>query len=557
MYFSYYNLNTNPFKISTDPKFLWLGEEHKEALAVLKYGVLDNKGFLLLTGDVGTGKTTLINSLIKSLDKDVIVGVVLDPDLEKLEFFNFISNAFGMNKEFVNKSSFLIHFNQFLHKSYEANKKVLLIIDEAQRLNSQLLEEIRLLSNLEKEETKLLNIFFIGQNEFNDILLKPENRALKQRITISYNIDSLTENETDKYIRHRLKIAGGEQTIFDSAAICEIFFFSKGYPRLINIICDLALLSGFVQETKIIGQDIIKECAKELEIKPFSMQLDQKEVEKEINETKQSISVDNDDEVKTIIYKQPRGAKKKSIWKIGIYLAVFFTIILVISGIFYFQSKYFGRYFKPIIKTDKLSGQGEKETINVNGSKKKDIFFFPSASGVQETQIKEDPAENNYFVKETGPEDVRASDGINAAPKLDTESQKENRAEADGQSMKYIVKDLPPLPDKTIYIYFSYNSNELSEKALKKLDQLAAFMIQNYGIKIFVKGYTDSSGNYNYNLWLSDIRANIVKTYLISKGIRPYKIETRGMGPENPIASNDTAEGRNANRRIEIEIIKD
>ncbi|HDL07974.1 MAG TPA: OmpA family protein, partial [Desulfobacteraceae bacterium] len=100
-------------------------------------------------------------------------------------------------------------------------------------------------------------------------------------------------------------------------------------------------------------------------------------------------------------------------------------------------------------------------------------------------------------------------------------------------------------------------SNELSEKALKKLDQLAAFMIQNYGIKIFVKGYTDSSGNYNYNLWLSDIRANIVKTYLISKGIRPYKIETRGMGPENPIASNDTAEGRNANRRIEIEIIKD
>jgi len=267
MYLSYYNLNEKPFQISTDPKFLWLGEKHKEALAILTYGILDNKGFLLLTGDVGTGKTTIINTLLNNLDDDVIAAHVPNPDLEHLDFFNFIANVFSIDKKFSTKGEFLIHLSKFLHDAYSKNKKVLLIIDEAQRLKPELLEEIRLLSNIERQDTKLLNIFFVGQEEFNKILIEPENRALRQRITINYHIEPLTENETKEYIKHRLNIAGSKRNIFGSSAIGEIFSLSKGFPRLINIICDLALLTGYVKEQKTINElTLIKECAKELQI---------------------------------------------------------------------------------------------------------------------------------------------------------------------------------------------------------------------------------------------------------------------------------------------------
>lgn len=225
MYLSYYNLNEKPFRISTDPKFLWLSEKHKEALAILTYGIFDNKGFLILTGDVGTGKTTIINALLNNLDDDVIAAHITDSSLQGLDFFNFIANVFSIDKKSSTKGEFLNYLNKFLHDAYSKNKKVLLIIDEAQRLKPELLEEIRLLSNIERQDTKLLNIFFVGQKEFNNILIKPENRALRQRITINYYIKPLTKNEIKEYIKHRLNIAGSKKNIFSSSAMREIFFF--------------------------------------------------------------------------------------------------------------------------------------------------------------------------------------------------------------------------------------------------------------------------------------------------------------------------------------------
>lgn len=297
MYLSFYHLKHKPFQISTDPRFLWLGEKHEEALATLRYGVADNKGFLLLTGDVGTGKTTLINALINSLDQETYVAFIRDPALDPLEFFQYTAHAFGMKASNIdNKVSFLIQFERFLLEAYNNKRKVLLIIDEAQRMSQELLEEVRLLSNIEKEESKLINIFFIGQIEFNEILLLQENRAIRQRVTISYNIETLTEQETHEYIKHRLNVASTEkivtsltpleqktngeyvrqgytiplpdshQEIFTQDAIREIYAFTQGYPRVINIICDRALLTGYVEGSRRITRKHISECVRELEI---------------------------------------------------------------------------------------------------------------------------------------------------------------------------------------------------------------------------------------------------------------------------------------------------
>ena len=171
-----------------------------------------------------------------------------------------------MGRTFDGKGEFLIYFKRFLKKVRAQNKKVLLIIDEAQRISNELLEEIRLLSNLEDEYVQLLNIFFVGQNEFIDILKEYKNRGLGQRITLRYHIEPLTLSETESYIRHRLKISGAKARIFSSDAVQEIFSFSNGYPRLINIICDHALLSGYVREILIITADIINECKEDLKI---------------------------------------------------------------------------------------------------------------------------------------------------------------------------------------------------------------------------------------------------------------------------------------------------
>ena len=266
MYLSHYNLKIKPFQISTDPRFLWLGENHKEALAILKYGIMDNRGFLLLTGDVGTGKTTLINALINNLGEEVITAFVPDPTLDKIDFFNYISNAFGIKKKYNSKGDFIEVFKKFLNRAYSNQKKVLLLIDESHRLTHDLLEEIRLLSNIERQNAKLINIFFIGQIEFNNLLWERQNRALKQRLTISYNISPLTTSETGEYIRHRLKVAGTERAIFSPTAINEIHAFSNGLPRMINIVCDHALLSGYVKGVSRISVKIVRECIKDLHI---------------------------------------------------------------------------------------------------------------------------------------------------------------------------------------------------------------------------------------------------------------------------------------------------
>ncbi|MFZ0727087.1 MAG: AAA family ATPase [Desulfobacterales bacterium] len=264
MYLSFYNLSEKPFRIDTDPRFLWFGEKHQEALAVLKYGVLDRNGFVVLTGGIGTGKTTLLNALLESLGDDVLVANINNPKLEILDFLKIVARTYDPAAVVDGKADFILNFTRFLQQAHADGRIVLLVIDEAHRLSQDLLEEIRLLSNAEKAGKRLINIFFIGQNELKQSLLLPECCALRQRVTLFYDIQPLSESEMVQYIGHRLRVAGGQAQLFSADAIHEIHRFSRGYPRLINVICDHALLTGYVQGLKTIPAEVVAECAREI-----------------------------------------------------------------------------------------------------------------------------------------------------------------------------------------------------------------------------------------------------------------------------------------------------
>jgi general secretion pathway protein A len=218
----------------------------------------------MLAGDIGTGKTTLIKRLVKLDDVAAIFVTINDPDLDTLDFFNILASEFQMERRFSGKDEFLAAFKHFLLNAFSSYKKVLLIIDEAQRLNHAILLEIVGLSNLKMAGRKLLKVFFVGQLEFNAMLMREENRDVLQNIAAHYYLEPLSELETERYIGHRLEVAGARQPIFTPEAIKEIFALSKGYPRLINIICDTALLCGYGSGLQSIDGGIIQQCRRDL-----------------------------------------------------------------------------------------------------------------------------------------------------------------------------------------------------------------------------------------------------------------------------------------------------
>lgn len=265
MYKRYYGLQRNPFELLPDSKTLFLSETHKEGLATLRYGILSKKGFVLLTGGVGTGKTTLINVLVKSVKSLVNVCVLSNPLLSSQEFFLYIASELGL--PFTNKVNFLREFSDFLKKEQNKYNRTLLIFDEAQALPVDLLEEIRLLSNLSGDNVDALSIFLVGQPELLDRLADPRLLPLRQRIGIRFHLTPFSPQDTKQYILFRLNKAGASNLqIFSEQAIQIIFQTTHGNPRLINVLCDHALISGFSQGELSIDEEIILECIQELHL---------------------------------------------------------------------------------------------------------------------------------------------------------------------------------------------------------------------------------------------------------------------------------------------------
>ncbi len=267
MYTKYYGLTGKPFSIIPDPDTVYMSENHQEALAILRYGVIDRKGFLLLTGGVGTGKTTLLQLLLKSIDTKVHYCLLANPTLSVHDFYYYLSAKYELPEFDGNKAKFLLAFADFLKGCGQRNERVLLIVDEAHAMPVELLEEIRLLSNQEYQDYGVMSIFLVGQPELNEHLAHERLLPLRQRIGIRYHLQPFSCEDTAKYIIFRLGRAGGQSSsIFSPEAVRLIHEAAHGVPRLINIICDQAMLNGFALEQLLIDEMVVGECVQELNL---------------------------------------------------------------------------------------------------------------------------------------------------------------------------------------------------------------------------------------------------------------------------------------------------
>ena len=267
MYNEFYKFKESPFNTTSDPDFFFSSSRHSEAFNHLIYGITSRKGIIVITGEIGTGKTTLCRTLLNRLDKKVKTALILNPNFSDLQLLQMIINDLGIGYTEKTKLDLVGAITLFLVEESAKGNNVAIIIDECQNLNIRQLEQIRLLSNLETEKEKLLQIILVGQPELCEKLKDPGLRQLNQRVTVRYHILPLQKQEIADYIKHRLKVAGADPKLqFTPPAIEAIYTISQGTPRVINILCDRALLAGFSKETFTIDEPLIQESAKETQL---------------------------------------------------------------------------------------------------------------------------------------------------------------------------------------------------------------------------------------------------------------------------------------------------
>ncbi len=265
MYKKYFGMKRSPFSIAPDPRFLYVSEQHREAMAHLLYGIRSDGGFVLLTGEVGTGKTTIVRRVLQAPRKSIVVAFIIHPALSVAELLAAICDEFGISYPRKTSIKDLVdRINAFLLDLNAKRKKAILIIDEAQNLSYDVLEQIRLLTNLETNERKLLQIILVGQPELRDKLARPELKQLAQRIVARCHLEALSKADLFIYVNHRLGVARGKSDLFSQDALNSLYVYSGGIPRLINIICDRALLGAYVLRKEIVDRATLAKAAAEV-----------------------------------------------------------------------------------------------------------------------------------------------------------------------------------------------------------------------------------------------------------------------------------------------------
>ena len=274
MYYQHFGLNEAPFSIAVNPRYLFMSQRHRDALAHLLYGISGGGGFILLTGEVGTGKTTVNRCLLEQLPDTTDLAIILNPALSAVELLASACDELGIDypRETHSLKALTDALHSYLLKNYDRGRKTVLMIDEAQHLDFDVLEQIRLLTNLETNDEKLLQIILIGQPELSDKLARPELRQLNQRITARYNLKPLNLDETSAYIRHRLEVGGlkGDRRLFDMSAVKQVYRLTRGIPRLINVLCDRALLGAYGQKRERVSRALVRSAAREVFVESHS-----------------------------------------------------------------------------------------------------------------------------------------------------------------------------------------------------------------------------------------------------------------------------------------------
>jgi len=269
VYLEFYELKKRPFDMTPDPAFFFPSQRHSEALASLIYAVKEKRGFVVITGEIGSGKTTVCRTLLQRLDPAAKVAMLTNTTLTARQLLEAVCIQFGLPAEKQNKVSLLNKLNRFFLEQNDSGSTVVLIVDEAQNLSVKALEEIRLISNMETDTQKLVQIMLLGQPELRDKLSRPDLEQLRQRVSLRYHLSSLDKEETRCYVEHRLNIAGDDGKVkFTKGAIESLYEFSGGVPRLINVVCDQALLMGYLRETRKIDESIVREIAAEFSFAP-------------------------------------------------------------------------------------------------------------------------------------------------------------------------------------------------------------------------------------------------------------------------------------------------
>ena len=257
MYEDFYGFRQKPFALLPDPDFLYPSKRHQTALNLLRYGLSGQSGFIVITGEIGSGKTTLIHQLLNSVDASTTIGLITNTHISKDDLIRWVLLAFKIDSDTTDRVAAYKRFSSFVVDQFESKRRTVLIIDEAQNLDVGTLEELRMLSNLNSGKDPLLQIILAGQPELFETLNRPELRQFLQRVSANFHLEALNFPETHAYIRHRLRVAGGDPEIFDVLAGCAVYYFSQGIPRLINVLCDMALVYGFAEEKPVIDIETI------------------------------------------------------------------------------------------------------------------------------------------------------------------------------------------------------------------------------------------------------------------------------------------------------------
>lgn len=263
LYLAHYNLNDNPFNASTDPKYLWLGEAQKEAIAILNYGIENGSGVTVLTGDIGTGKTVLVKYFASLLKDRFQIAMIEDSNIESQDLLFFLADSLNFIKGFEDKGSFFRYVDGEYSKS---NKRMIIILDEAHRSTDSLLRDLSQMAKIKRNNEPLINFVLVGQNPLRDLVRNHQAIGNKKYPPTLCDLRVLTKAEIHEYINHSLKIAGNVRKLFSSGAVSKIFRYAGGVPRIINTICDHALMIGYSKNLKEIKSSVIKECAKDLQI---------------------------------------------------------------------------------------------------------------------------------------------------------------------------------------------------------------------------------------------------------------------------------------------------